>query len=167
MDLARMLHSLLPASADVAGLLALLLLTDARRETRTAPDGRLLLLADQDRDRVGPGRDRRGRRAGASGRCGSRPPSRYALQAAIAAVHAEARVAGSRPTGRDRRLYGVLLRDLAVAGGRAQPRRRDRVRRGPAEGLAAIEALRDEPQLAGYGYLASARADFLHRLDPR
>ena len=61
-------------------------------------------------------------------------------------------------------LYGVLVSiwpspvvalNRAVAIGFA---------RGPAEGLAALEALRDEPQLAGYGYLASARADFLHRL---
>src|SRR3954469_21959209 len=51
LDLARMLRALLPDSSDVAGLLALILLTDARRETRTGPDGRLLLLAEQDRGR--------------------------------------------------------------------------------------------------------------------
>src|SRR5438309_11199440 len=50
LDLARLLRSLLPDDQDVAGLLALILLTDARRATRTAPDGRLLLLEEQDRD---------------------------------------------------------------------------------------------------------------------
>jgi RNA polymerase sigma factor (sigma-70 family) len=80
-ELCRMMRRLLPTDPAVAGLLALLLLTDARRETRTGPDGRLLLLEEQDRSRwdaaaiaEGVGLVREALRA--------RPPSRYALQAA-------------------------------------------------------------------------------------
>src|SRR5215207_7427798 len=87
-QLARMLRRLLPEDPGVAGLLALMLLTDARRETRTAPDGRLLLLEEQDRSRW----DGRAIAEGAAlvrEALRARPPSPYALQAAIAAVHAE------------------------------------------------------------------------------
>jgi RNA polymerase sigma factor (sigma-70 family) len=162
-DLARMLHALLPDSADVAGLLALLLLTDARRDTRTTRDGRLLLLAEQDRS----GWDRTAIDEGVrlvSDALRSRPPSRYALQAAIAAVHAEAPSWEQTDWGEIVALYGVLgeiwpspvvALNRAVALGFAQ---------GPAAGLAALDQLADEPQLAGYSYLAAARADFLRRL---
>ena len=163
LDLARMLRALLPGNGDVAGLLALILLTDARRATRLDPAGRLLLLAEQDRsqwDRAaiteGAGLVREALRA--------RPPSRFALQAAIAAVHAEA----PRWEDTDWRevvaLYDVLSQvwpspvvalNRAVAVGMAD---------GPAAGLDAIDALRDEPQLAGYSYTSAARADFLRRL---
>jgi RNA polymerase sigma factor (sigma-70 family) len=166
LGLARMLRALLPASADVAGLLALLLLTDARRETRVTADGSLLLLADQDRSRwdraeiaEGVGLVREALR--------SRPPSRYALQAAIAAVHAEAPRWDETDWTEIVSLYGVLVSiwpspvvalNRAVALGFAC---------GPEVGLRELDALADEPQLAGYGYLASARADFLRRLDRR
>src|SRR5207302_6247926 len=88
LDLTRMLRALLPGNADVAGLLALILLTDARRETRVADDGRLLLLEEQDRARW----DRPAIAEGAAlvrEALRRRPPGRFALQAAIAAVHAE------------------------------------------------------------------------------
>lgn len=163
MDLARMLRKLLPDSADAAGLLALLLLTDARRETRVDHDGRLLLLADQDRDRWDRAEIAEGvalvREA-----LRSRPPSRYALQAAIAAVHADAPCWEQTDWAEIVALYRVLgeiwpspvvALNHAVAIGFAD---------GPAAGLAALDRLADEPQLAGYGYLASARADFLRRL---
>jgi RNA polymerase sigma factor (sigma-70 family) len=162
-DLARMLHGLLPSSADVSGLLALLLLTDARRHTRTAADGRLLLLSEQDRSQW----DRAAIAEGVAlvrAALRVRPPSRYALQAAIAAVHAEAATWEQTDWAEVVSLYGVLgeiwpspvvALNRAVAIGFAQ---------GPATGLAALDALADEPQLAGYGYLASSRADFLRRL---
>jgi RNA polymerase sigma-70 factor (ECF subfamily) len=162
-ELCRMLRGLLPQEPAVAGLLALLLLTDARRETRTAPDGRLLRLEEQDRSRwdrcaitEGVALVREALRA--------RPPSRYALQAAIAAVHAES------PSWRDTdwheivALYGVLTQvwpspvvalNRAVALGFAC---------GPAAGLAALDALAAVPQLTGYGYLPAARADLLRQL---
>jgi len=163
LQLARMLRALLPDDADVAGLLALLLLTDARRDTRVGPDGELVLLADQDRGRwdrarIGEGvelvRDALRRR----------PPSRYALQAAIAAVHAEAPTWEQTDWREIVALYGVLLQvwpspvvalNRAVAVGLAD---------GPAAGLAALDELTGEPQLAGYAYLPSSRAEFLHRL---
>jgi RNA polymerase sigma-70 factor (ECF subfamily) len=163
LELCRMLRSLLPRDPSVAGLLALLLLLDSRRETRTTADGRLLLLEEQDRARW----DRAAISEGVSlvrEALRARPPSRYALQAAIAAVHAES----PRWQDTDWRevvaLYDVLVRlwpspvvalNRAVAVGFAS---------GPAAGLAALDELAAEPQLAGYGYLPAARADFLRRL---
>jgi RNA polymerase sigma-70 factor (ECF subfamily) len=162
-DLARMVRSLLPDNADVAGLLALILLTDARRQTRLSDDGKLLLLQDQDRSRWDRDEIAEGvtlvREA-----LRRRPPGRFALQAAIAAVHAEA------PSWQDTdwrevvALYDLLLAtwpspvvalNRAVAVGLAD---------GAQAGLAALDGLRDEPQLAGYGYLPAARADFLRQL---
>ena len=163
LDLARMLRALLPGDADVAGLLALILLTDARSAARVGAQGRLLLLEEQDRAKW----DRQAISEGIAlvrEALQRRPPGRFALMAAIAAVHAEA------PTWQDTdwreivALYGVLVQiwpspvvalNRAVAVGLAD---------GPAAGLAALDALAAEPQLAGYGYLASARADFLRRL---
>jgi predicted RNA polymerase sigma factor len=162
-QLCRMLRALLPRDPAVAGLLALLLLTDARRETRTAPDGRLLLLEQQDRSRW----DSRAIREGAAlvrESLRSRPPSRYALQAAIAAVHAESPSWDDTDWNEIVALYDVLAQlwpspvvalNRAVALGFA---------RGADAGLAALDALAAEPQLAGYGYLPAARADFLRRL---
>jgi RNA polymerase sigma-70 factor (ECF subfamily) len=163
LELCRMLRRLLPRDPAVAGLLALLLLTDARRETRTTPEGRLLLLEEQDRARwnratiaEGVSLVREALRA--------RPPSRYALQAAIAAVHAEA----SRWEDTDWReilaLYDELIKLWAspvVALNRAVA---VSFVSGPLAGLAALDELSSEPQLAGYGYLPAARADLLRRL---
>jgi RNA polymerase sigma-70 factor (ECF subfamily) len=159
-----MLRALLPADADVAGLLALILLTDARRASRTGEDGRLLLLAEQDRARW----DRRAIGEGLAlvrEALRRRPPGRFALMAAIAAVHAEA------PSWQDTDwrevvalydLLGQLWPSPVVALNRAVALG---LARGPEAGLVALEALAAEPQLAGYSYLAAARADFLRRLD--
>jgi RNA polymerase sigma factor (sigma-70 family) len=163
LELGQMLRRLLPEDPAVAGLLALLLLTDARRETRTAADGRLLLLEEQDRGRWDHGAIDEGvalvREA-----LRSRPPTRYALQAAIAAVHAESPSWDDTDWTEIVALYDVLTRlwpspvvvlNRAVAVGFAC---------GAAAGLAALDVLSGEPQLAGYGYLPAARADFLRRL---
>ena len=163
LHLARMLRTLLPADPDVAGLLALILLTDARRPSRTAADGTLTLLPDQDRSRWDADEIAEGlglvREA-----LGRRPPGRFALMAAIAAVHAEAPTWSATDWAELVGLYDLLERiwpspvvslNRAVALGFAD---------GPAAGLAALDALADEPQLAAYGYLASGRADFLRRL---
>src|SRR3954470_19397812 len=162
-ELCRMLRRLLPGDPSVAGLLALLVLTDARRETRTGDDGRMLLLEEQDRSRWDS-------RAIAEGGAlvrealRARPPGRYALQAAIAAVHAESPTWDDTDWREIVALYGVLVQlwpspvvalNRAVAVGFAC---------GAAAGLAALDALTGEPQLAGYGYLPAARADFLRRL---
>ena len=163
LQLARMLRRLLPRDPAVAGLLALLLLTDARRETRTGPDGRLLLLEEQDRSRWDAGAIAEGLRLVREA-LRARPPDRYALQAAIAAVHAESPSWDDTDWREVVALYDVLISlwpspvvalNRAVAVGFA---------RGAAAGLAALDALSDEPQLAGYGYLPAARADFLRRL---
>jgi RNA polymerase sigma-70 factor (ECF subfamily) len=162
-ELCRMLRRLLPGDPAVAGLLALLLLTDARRETRTARDGRLLLLEEQDRERW----DRAAIGEGVAlvrEALGARPPSRYALQAAIAAVHAESSRWEDTDWAEVVGLYDVLVQiwpspvvalNRAVALGFAS---------GPAAGLAALDALAGEPQLAAYRYLPAARAEQLRLL---
>jgi len=163
LDLARMLHALLPEDPDVTGLLALILLTDARRQARVDDSGQLVLLADQDRsdwDRavIGEGvtlvRDALRRR----------PPGRFALMAAIAAVHAEAPSWSATDWREIVGLYDLLLAiwpspvvalNRAVAVGFAD---------GPDAGLDALDALATEPVLAAYSYMASSRADLLRRL---
>jgi RNA polymerase sigma-70 factor (ECF subfamily) len=163
LDLARILRALLPTNADVAGLLALILLTDARRATRLDEEGQLVLLPDQDRTRwdraeiaEGIGFVREALQV--------RPPGRFALQAAIAAVHAEAPSWAETDWQELVGLYDqlgevwpspVVTLNRAVAIGFAA---------GPAAGLAALDELAEEPQLATYGYLAASRADFLRRL---
>jgi predicted RNA polymerase sigma factor len=162
-DLARMLRLLLPDNADVAGLLALILITDSRRATRVGAEGRLLLLHEQDRTAWD-------RAAIAEGltlveeALDRRPPGRYALQAAIAAVHAEAPTWDATDWSRMVALYDqlcaawpspVVALNRAVAVGMAN---------GPLAGLAALDLLVGEPQLRGYPYLPATRADFLRRL---
>jgi len=163
LDLARVLRTLLPDDADVAGLLALILLTDARQSTRLGDDGHLVLLAHQDRARwdhtaIGEGIEL------VRLALGRRPPGRFALMAAIAAVHAQAPSWDATDWGEIVGLYDVLVEiwpspvvalNRAVAVGLAN---------GPAAGLAALDALDTEPVLSTYSYLASARADFLRRL---
>ncbi|QKW08115.1 sigma-70 family RNA polymerase sigma factor [Streptomyces sp. NA04227] len=161
--LARILHQLLPAESGPAGLLALILLIDARRYTRTRPDGALIPLSEQDRTLWDTTQIGEGRRLVTSA-MRHRPPNRYALMAAIAAVHAQA----GRWEDTDWRqivgLYDALLLawpspvvalNRAIAIGQAL---------GPAAGLEALDELASEPKLAQYHYFAAARADFLRRL---
>lgn len=164
--LARMLHSLLPGDGEIAGLLALLLLIDARRDTRMSNDGRLALLAEQDRTRWDAPQIAEGTALLAESlRAGA--PTRYAVQAAIAAVHAEAPTWEATDWSEIVGLYDVLLGlwpspvvelNRAVAVGE---------RDGPQAGLDALAPLLDEPALATYGYLSAARADFLRLLGRR
>ena len=163
LDVALMLHELLPRDPEVAGLLALILLTDSRRVTRLDPAGRLTLLADQDRSQW----DRAAIEQGcalARFAVQGRPPGRFALEAAIAAVHAEAPSWEATDWTEIVGLYDLLLEcwpspvvalNRAVAVGFAL---------GPQAGLEALDALAAQPQLAGYGYLPAARADALRRL---
>ncbi|MEO8888195.1 MAG: DUF6596 domain-containing protein [Jatrophihabitantaceae bacterium] len=162
-DLARMLHALLPGDGDVSGLLALIRLTDARRATRVDAAGELLLLQDQDRTLWdGPAIAEGSELVRVALR--ARPPRRYALQAAIAAVHAQAPSWAATDWGEILGLYEVLLAtwpspvvalNRAVAVGFAH---------GPADGLAALDELALEPLLSTYGYLPAARGEFLRRL---
>jgi RNA polymerase sigma factor (sigma-70 family) len=166
LDLARMLHQLLPDDADVTGLLALILLTDSRRAARVDSGGRLVLLRDQDRARWDHAAIAEGAVL-AQAALAHRPPGRYPLQAAIAAVHSEApsweatdwtEVVGLYAVLRRRWPSPVVALNEAVAIGFA---------RGPQAGLAALEPLAGEPLLATYPYLAIARADFLLKLGRR
>ncbi|GAA1659869.1 sigma-70 family RNA polymerase sigma factor [Glycomyces endophyticus] len=161
--LARMLHLLMPADAAVSGLLALMLLIDARSATRFSSEGRLLLLSEQDRSRWNT-------RLVAEGvslltdALARRPPTRYAVEAAIAAVHAESPAWEDTDWSEIVGLYDTLLRlrpSPVVALNRATA---IGLRDGPAAGLHALAPLEAEPALAGYGYLSAARADFLRLL---
>jgi RNA polymerase sigma factor (sigma-70 family) len=162
LDLSRMLRALLPRDPDVAGLLALILLQDARRATRVRDD-HLVLLADQDRDQWDHAAIREGI-ALVHEALQRRPPGRFALMAAINAVHDEAASWDTTQWSEIVGLYDLLVQiwpspvvalNRAVAVGLAA---------GPEAGLAALDALATEPVLATYSYLASARADFLRRL---
>jgi RNA polymerase sigma-70 factor (ECF subfamily) len=140
-----------------------MLLTDARRATRLGSDNQLVLLADQDRSRW----DRRAIEEGVAlvrEALSRHPPGRFALMAAIAAVHDEAPSWDATDWGEIVGLYDLLVTlwpspvvalNRAVALGLAL---------GPDAGLAALDELATEPVLATYSYLASARADFLRRL---
>ena len=108
--LARVLAGLMPDEPEVLGLLALMLLHDARREARVGPGGDLVLLEDQDRSRWDAGADRRGPGAGRRARCGA-SPGPYQLQAAIAAAARRGGRRRPRPTGRRSR------RSTAPSGG--------------------------------------------------
>ena len=163
LDLARMLHALLPAEREVAGLLALLLVHDARHATRTDEAGRLVRLEDQDRsawDRAAIARA--DQLVDAALRDG--PPGRFTLQAAIAALHAQAPTYEDTDWPQILALYDelqrtwpapvvVLNRAVAVA-----------MVHGPAAGMAEVEALERGGQLAGYRYLPATKADLLRRL---
>jgi RNA polymerase sigma-70 factor (ECF subfamily) len=167
LGLARMLGELMPDEREVRGLLALLLLTDARRATRLAAGGRLLLLEEQDRSQW----DRRAIGEGISlvtealrGLPGAARAGRFVLQAAIAAVHAEAPSYAATDWPRLLRLYDELLRAWptpVVALNRAVAHA---MVDGPEAGLADIEAIEQDGRLAGYRYLPAARADLLRRL---
>ncbi len=164
LHLARMLLSLMPDEPEVRGLLALLLLTDARRAARTDAEGRLLRLADQDRSDWDRTAVDEGRRlvvdAFRTGRVG-----RYALQAAIASLHALAPSYAATDWQQIVRLYDLLLArwpSPVVALNRAVA---VSMVDGPTAALAEVDALARDARLAGYHYLPAVRADLLRRLD--
>jgi len=160
--LGRLLVQLLP-EPEAIGLLALMLLQDSRRATRTSPSGDLVLLEDQDRAQWNRAQIDEGaalvERALVSRRFGP-----YALQAAIAAVHAQAPRAGDTDWDQIVGLYDVLLRiepspvielnrAVAVA-----------MRSGPQMGLALIDGILSRGDLADYRLAHAARADLCRRL---
>lgn len=160
--LGRLLAQLLPEPESI-GLLALMLLQESRRETRTTAEGDLVLLDEQDRSRWNQVLIAEGTAlvecALVSGRAGP-----YALQAAIAAVHAEAPTAAATDWAQIVGLYDLLLRldpspvvglnrAVAVA-----------MHDGPAAGLAAVEAILARGDLADYHLAHAARADLYRRL---
>jgi RNA polymerase sigma-70 factor (ECF subfamily) len=171
--LARMLRELMPDEREVCGLLALLLLTDARRATRADADGRLLLLEEQDRSRwdrvainegVGLVTETLRGQPPSAGCPGLGRPGRFVLQAAIAAVHAEAPSYAETDWPQLLRLYDELLKAWptpVVALNRAVVHA---MVAGPEAGLADIEGVERDGRLAGYRYLPAAKADLLRRL---
>lgn len=163
LDLARMLRLLLPGERETAGLLALLLAQHARRATRTDAYGTLLRLEEQDRSawdhELIAEADRLVVAALTAG-----PPGRFTLQAAIAALHAQAPTYAETDWPQILTLYGELLRiwpSPVVALNRAVALA---MVDGPSAALAQVEALEAEGRLAGYRYLPATKADLLHRL---
>ena len=160
----RMLHRLLPDEPRVSGLLALMLLAQARRSTRVGPDGTLVLLAAQDRTRWDRGLidEATGLVAEA---LAAAPPDRFTVEAAIAAVHAEAPTWEATDWVEVVGLYDVLLSlwpSPVVELGRAAALA---FRDGPEAGLRALQPLLADPTMATYPYLSSTRADLLRRLE--
>jgi RNA polymerase sigma factor (sigma-70 family) len=158
--LARELHRLLPEDGEVAGLLALMLLTDARRPARTRPDGSLVPLAEQDRSRWDAGAIAEGV-ALVTGTLARAPLGPYQLQAAIAAVHDEAARAEDTDWRQILVLYELLERvapspvvtlnhAVAVA-----------MVRGPRAGLELLATLEGDDRLAGHHRLDAVRAHLL------
>ncbi|MGW3998440.1 RNA polymerase sigma factor [Amycolatopsis sp. NPDC004772] len=155
--LARELHRLVPADGEVAGLLALLLLTDARRPARTAPDGSLVPLGEQDRTRWDAKAIAEGV-ALVTGALASGPVGPYQLQAAIAALHDEAPTAEATDWPQILALYTLLERvapNPAVTLNRAVALAEVH---GPAAGLALLEALSADDRLSASHHLVSVRA---------
>src|SRR5574341_1309213 len=160
--LSRLLVELLP-EPEAEGLLALMLLHESRRAARTSPDGEMVLLDDQDRSLWNREHIAEGRML-VERALGSRRFGPYTLQAAIAAVHAEATTAGATDWAQIVGLYDVLLR--ADPGPVVELNRAVAVamRDGPAAGLALIDALLQPGDLEDYYLAHSARADLCRRL---
>ena len=161
--LARVVVSLLPDEPEARGLLALMLLHDARREARVGAGGELILLDDQDRGLWDAARIAEGRGLVEAALRESRPGS-YQLQAAIAALHDEAATPADTDWPQIATLYRALHAltptpvvelNLAAAVAMAD---------GPAVGLAMMDGLAASGELDAYPYLHAARADLLRRL---
>jgi RNA polymerase sigma-70 factor (ECF subfamily) len=168
--LARVLAELMPDEPEVTGLVALMLLHDARKDTRVDSAGDLVLLADQDRSRWDHAQIAEGlalveaalRRSRALG-----GPGPYQLQAAIAAVHAEAPSADATDWNQIELLYDELMRlvpspVVALNRGVAVA-----MARGPATGLEVLDGLAGEDVLQQLHLYHSARADLLGRVGQR
>lgn len=161
--IARELAGLLPNEPEAKGLLALLLLTDARRAARTDDLGELVLLEDQDRRRWDPDMIAEGESVLEAALRQGRPGP-YQLQAAIAACHSTASSAASTDWRQIALLYAELIRyeptpvmeaNRAVAVAMAE---------GPDAGLVILDALAPHPQLQRWAQLHIARAELLRRL---
>jgi len=157
--LGRLLAKLMPDDAEVMGLFALMLLVESRRATRTSADGDLVLLADQDRSRWDRALIDEGHEIVRS--CLRRNhPGPYQLQAAINAVHCDARSASETDWRQIVALYDQLMSiapSPIVALNRA-------VAVAEVEGPAAALAIVDAIELDGYYMLHAVRADLLHRV---
>ena len=160
--LARAAHELAPESSEASGLLALMLLTDARRPARSGPDGEIVPLDEQDRSLWNREAIAEGVRLVTDAMMRG-PAGSYLLQAAIAAVHDEAARAEDTDWPQIVALYGALMRlsdnpmvalnhAVAVA-----------MTRGPAEGLALLEKLDRDPRIRDHHRLDAVRGHLLER----
>jgi RNA polymerase sigma factor (sigma-70 family) len=164
--LARMLRTMLPGDAEVTGLLALMLLTDARRAARTGANGELIPLDEQDRARWDAALVAEGR-ALVEEAIGRGPVGPYTLQAAIAALHDEAARAEDTDWPQILALYDLLQAqgdNPMVALNRAVAAA---MVHGPATGLELLDALDADPRLRGHHRLEAVRAHLLERLGDR
>jgi RNA polymerase sigma-70 factor (ECF subfamily) len=161
--LGRLLMALIPERAEPRGLLALMLLTDARRAARVGPDGDVVLLDEQDRTRWDAGAIREGLGLVEDALLDG-PLGAYALQAAIAGVHARAARAADTDWREIAALYGLLAAGHPSAVVSLNHAVAVAMVDGPAEGLRRLDALAAEGELAGYHLLPAARADLLRRL---
>ena len=162
--LGRLVYQLMPGEPEAQALLALMLLHDSRRDARTTASGEIVLLEEQDRngwhrDQIAEGLELVERALGR----GARGP--YALQAAIAALHAQAKSAQETDWHQIVALYELLLQvqpspvvelNQAVAVAMAS---------GLSEGLALLNALEERGELRGYYLLPAARGDLLRRME--
>jgi RNA polymerase sigma-70 factor (ECF subfamily) len=162
--LGRILAERVPDNAEVHGLVALMELHSSRARARIGPSGEPILLFDQDRSRWDPLLVHRGLAALVRAEALASPLGPYALQAAIAACHAQARSVDETDWKRIVALYDALVQttqsplaelNRAVAVGMAF---------GPAAALELIDALIDEPTLRQYHLLPSVRGDLLRKL---
>ena len=160
--LGRLLVELLP-EPEAIGLLALMLLHDSRRAARTSPEGELILLEDQDRSLWNREQITEGA-ALVRGALASRPFGHYALQAAIAAVHAVAPNFAATDWAQIVALYDLLARVAASPVVELSRAVAVAMRDGPAAGLTLIEAILGRGDLADYHLAHSARAELCRRL---
>jgi RNA polymerase sigma-70 factor (ECF subfamily) len=160
--LGRLLCELIPRNPELRALLALMLLHDSRRAARASSDEQIITLDEQDRELW----DRREIAEGvplleAALRDGAQ--GEYALQAAIAALHARARRPADTDWAQIARLYDTLLQRRPSPVVELNRAAAIAMAEGPASGLALIDALEAKGELAGYHLLPAARADLLRR----
>ena len=160
--LGRLVMELLP-DPEVLGLLALMLLHESRRASRTTPEGDIVLLEDQDRSRWNRSQIVEGKalveRSLASRRFGI-----YTIQAAISAVHADAPSTTATDWGQIVALYDVLLRSAPSPVVELNRAVAVAMRDGPAAGLSLVDDILERGDLAGYHLAHAARADLCRRL---
>jgi RNA polymerase sigma-70 factor (ECF subfamily) len=160
--LGRLVMELLP-DPEVVGLLALMLLQESRRAARSSPDGELILLENQDRSLWNRGQIAEGK-ALVERALSSQPVGPYTLQAAIAAVHAEAPSAAATDWARIVTLYDLLARADASPVIELNRAVAVAMRDGPAAGLDLIDAILARGDLQHYHLVHAARAELCRRL---
>jgi len=164
--LGRLLCELLP-EAEALGLLALMLLQESRRSARSSPSGDLVLLEEQDRRTWNAEQIAEGRALVKSALSAGVPPGPYTVQAAIAAVHAEAPAFEETDWSEIVALYDLLSHTMPSPVVELNRAVAIAMRDGPAAGLALVDAILERGDLEDYHLAHSARADLCRRLGRR